>query len=399
MSRSVNKPAFECPRRRPGSSLASASERFLCSIGIDADLIEAAVGDLAEEFADRAERDGARAARVWYAREVVRSMPHVILTALRRGGPRARLRLIACLATALLPFVLTGAMVAFRDGPPARLVAGIGNPSEGIVLNTMRPVQLPMRAFDKRGHLLESRDVRYRWISGAPIAISSDGVVTCAERGDALVTASLGAVTTDLNLRCRPVSEIRASSWIDFMVGDGPRDLPFVAIGVDGLPVMQLRGTASIRDSSVATVVGTTIRPRALGQTAVVVDVGDRKAVMSVIVHERVASFVGLRPDQQFVAVPMRVAQGDTVHWALPPGAFWLKYLPRTSGDAPPTITVSGAITCSRGNGLQAFRTQLDVYVVYCLVRSGGASVDVAHGRFGAQIVEGSLALQRVGGF
>jgi hypothetical protein len=392
MTRPVNTPAFEWARRARGSS----AERFLCAIGIDSDLIEAAVGDLTEEFANRAERDGARAARVWYAREAVRSMPYVILTALRHGGPRARLRLVACLATVLLPFVLTAAMVVLRDGPPVRLAASIADASEGLVVNTMRPIQLPIRAFDRRGHLLESRDVRYRWTSGSPIAISSDGVVACTQRGDAVVTASLGAITTNVDLRCRPVREMRASSWIDFMTGDPARDLPFVAIGVDDLPVMQLRGTARVLDSSVATLVGTTIRPRAIGQASVVVDVGDRTAMMSVIVHEQVASFVGLRPDQRFVAVPVRVAQGDTVHWALPQGAFWLKYLPRNAGEAPPTITVSGAISCSRGNGLNAFRALLDVYVVYCLVRAGGATVDVAHGRLGAQVVEGSLALQRL---
>ena len=392
MTKPVNTPTFEMARR----SRETSTERFLCAIGIDSDLIEAAVGDLTEEFADRAERDGARAARVWCAREVVRSMPHVILTALRQGGPRARIRLVACLATVLLPFVLTAAMVVLRDGPPFRLAASLANASEGLVVNTMRPIQLPIQAFDRRGHLLESRDVRYRWTSGAPIAISPDGVVSCTQRGDAVVTASLGTITTNLDLRCRPVTEVRASSWVDFMAGDPARDLPFVAIGVDGLPVTQLRGTARITDSSVATLAGTTIRPRAIGQTTVVVDVGDRKALMSVIVHEQVASFVGLRPDQRFVAVPIRVAQGDTVHWALPQGVFWLKYLPRNPGDAPPTITVAGAISCSKGDGLHAFHTLLDVYVVYCLVHPGGATVEVAHGRFGAPIVEGSLALQRL---
>ena len=187
---------------------------------------------------------------------------------------------------------------------------------------------------------------------------------------------------------------MRASSWIDFMTGDPPRDLPFVAIGVDGRPVMQLRGEARILDSSVATLVGTTIRPRAVGRTMVVIDVGDRKAMMQVIVYERVASFTGLRADQHTVASAVRVAQGDTVHWALPTGAFWLKYLPRRPSDAPPTISVSGAANCSSGNGIRAYRAPLDVYAVYCLVRPGGAAVDVAHGRVGAQVVEGSLVLQ-----
>jgi hypothetical protein len=277
-----------------------------------------------------------------------------------------------------------------------RLAAAVANASDGIVLNTMKPVQLQMRAFDKRGRSVASSDVRYRWVSGAPIAISPEGVVSCAERGNAIVSASLGAITTKVDLRCRPVTEVRASSWVDLMMGDAPRDLPFVAIGVDGLPVMQLRGEARVIDSSVATLKGTTITPRAIGQTAVVVDVGDRNAMMHVIVYERVASFVGLRPEQRAVAVPVRLAQGDTVHWTLPVGTFWIKYLPRHPSDAPPTISLSGTVNCSAGNGLSTHRVPLEVYAVYCLVRPGGATVDVAHGRVGAQIVEGSLALQRV---
>ena len=145
----------EHARVRIGASVArNSAERFLCPIGIDADLIEAAVGDITEEYVDRADRDGTRAARLWCVREVVRSVPHVILTALRQGSPRTRFRLIACLATMLLPFAVTAAVIALRDGPPARLVASVADASEGVVLNTMRPVQLQMRALDKRGHVL-----------------------------------------------------------------------------------------------------------------------------------------------------------------------------------------------------------------------------------------------------
>src|SRR5260221_6792015 len=194
----------------------------------------------------------------------------------------------------------------------------------------------------------------------------------------------------------QPVQVVCERPWIDFVACDRPRYLPFVAIGFDGLPVMQLRGAALVHDSSVAVIVGHTIRPRAVGQTMVDVNVGDRSAGMQVIVHERVRSLEGLRADQRFVAVPGRLERSDTLRWSLPKGAFWLKYLPRRKGEAPPTITLRGDAACSRGNGLRVYVIPLEQYGTYCMVRPAGPTVNVGHGTFGAAVVEGLLALERV---
>ena len=283
-----------------------------------------------------------------------------------------------------------------RDGPPARLVAGIGDSSDGIVVNNMRPVQLTTRVLDTRGHVLGSGAVRYQRMSGAELTLSPQGALTCEQRGDATVRASLGTIITDVDVHCRPVKELRASTWVDLVAGDPPRDLPFVATGVDDRPVLQLRGAARVLDSSVAALEGTTIRPRGIGQTSVSVDVGDRRVRMEVVVHEPVNSFVGLRADQRFVAVPVRLARGDTLHWNLFAGAFWLRYVPRQSGGLPPTIAVNGAISCAPGDGLMAYRLPLEEVATYCIVRPGGATVTLAHGATGAAVIEGSLALDRV---
>ena len=117
---------------------------------------------------------------------------------------------------------------------------------------------------------------------------------------------------------------------------------------------------------------------------------------MNIIVHELVRSLTSLREDQRNVAVPVRLREGDTVHWALPRGAFWLKYLPRRANETPPTITAEGNILCSAGDGIHVYRMPLEEYGKYCLAKEG-AGVLVAHGANGIPVVEGNLLIQRLG--
>ena len=84
------------------------------------------------------------------------------------------------------------------------------------------------------------------------------------------------------------------------------------------------------------------------------------------------------------------------MRWALPRGTFWLKYLPARPGEAPPTIVLRGSANCSNGNGLRVLFVSMDVFAKYCIAFGPDASVEVAHGRFGAAVVEGFLALDRV---
>jgi hypothetical protein len=372
----------------------SLSERLLSGLGADPEFIEAVLGDLAEEYAERRERDGVGVARAWYAREWLRTAPHIVRSAIRHS-PRARARAAMLLALLALTVTLGAVALLTRNGPPAHLVADSGGEG-GIVVNNVMPVTLAMRVLDEHGHTLESSGVRYRWEAGAPITVSSAGVVKCTHHGDATIQASLGDIATSMEVLCRPVLEIRANSWIDFVAGDPARHLPFEALGVDGLHITQLRGSATVMDTTVAKLVGSSIAPRAVGRTMVEVTVGDRNVRMRVLVHEPVRSLDALRPDQRLVAMPVRLAQGDTVQWPLPSGAFWLKYLPRGQGDAPPTITVDGPVSCRTSDGLHAYRVDLDVYAVECSAGKG-ASVKIAHGKMGATIVDGRLAIERVG--
>jgi len=54
------------------------AEVLLESLGAPTDFRDALLGDLAEEFALRADRDGVGAARRWYYRESVRATPHLL---------------------------------------------------------------------------------------------------------------------------------------------------------------------------------------------------------------------------------------------------------------------------------------------------------------------------------
>lgn len=63
-------------------------ERLLTALGASADFRDDVLGDLAEEFAVRAEWDGAPKARRWYYREALRAAPYFLRDA--RRNMRAR---------------------------------------------------------------------------------------------------------------------------------------------------------------------------------------------------------------------------------------------------------------------------------------------------------------------
>ncbi|HEX6535019.1 MAG TPA: permease prefix domain 2-containing transporter [Gemmatimonadaceae bacterium] len=382
------------PRSAPRAAVPAA-ERLLLALGADPAFSEAVLGDLAEEYARRVSLEGVAAARWWYAREALRTAPHLARSALRRARRHRPALLAAWIAGGAL--VATGALIALfaGNGPPARLVVGAGYPAGGVVLNNVRPVRLPIQVLDARGHLLDATGVRYQWMSGAPMSVSASGVVTCTRRGDATVRASLGPLATDVLVRCRPVRGIRATGFNDFVLGEPPRELPVEFIGVDGQPVMLLSGRASIGDSAVATLDGLLIRPRGPGRTWLSLKVGDRWTGASIRVFRPVRTLEGLRPeqrpDQRFVAAPVRLARGESVRWPLPVGLFSLVFLPdrtaeRGASQAAPALSVDGPIMCMPAPGPR-------VYNSHCLARGPGATVTAAHPGAGAATIAGALAI------
>lgn len=383
----------------PDASVAarrSFVERMLHAIGAEAAFTEAILGDLAEERALRTVRDGAAAAFVWYLRDALRSTPHLIVNAMRFGGPRVRARIATFFGIVALVFTsVIVAIVMLRNGPPATIASGYGTPDEGIVINNLGPIQLPMKVADARGRTLATTDVHFKQIDGPAVAITSNGIVTCKQAADATIRASIGSLVTNLSLHCRPVETVRAASWTDFIEGDPPRDAPFAALSPTGAFVRDLRGTIRIGNPGVAALVGTSIRPLHAGVTSIEIEVGEQKAHSQITVYERVRSFASLRRDQHFVALSIRLAQGDTMTYAMPRGNFWLKYIPLHANDAPPTITVDGRMVCTAGDGIHAKTVTDGEQAAYCFVDGDDARVTVAHGRMGKPVVEGSLALDR----
>src|SRR5262245_21518467 len=62
---------------KPTAQPATLTEETLIALGIDARVVSSTLGDLAEELAERSERDGFARARLWWVRETVRSLPHL----------------------------------------------------------------------------------------------------------------------------------------------------------------------------------------------------------------------------------------------------------------------------------------------------------------------------------
>jgi hypothetical protein len=404
------------PSRQPSITSAQktksalVTERALLALGADQAFITDLLGDLSEEYTHRAARDGVPAARFWYLREIARSSPHLVWNAIQHGTASARARLAAyILAVVVSLSVLTIAWVT-RNGPPARLIAGAGSDSDGIVVNNFGPVQISMRVLDAAGHRLERTDVRYQQVSGTPIPLSPRGTIKCTQRGDVIVRASLATLTRDFVIHCQPVRKIRDAGWGNFVMGDAARTLELDAIGLDGQPVTSIAARLRVFDSTIATLDASgRLRPLRPGYTSVDMEIGDRVARAEVMVFEPVRTFEGLRPDQRLVVAPIRITRGASIRWPLPTGLFFLTFS-ADSSEAPPMrgfvglgsgsgptvqspviMTVAGQIMCTRMS-----ESQPGVLGAHCLARAPGATLILTYsGPGGPNEIVGSLALER----
>jgi len=386
------------------------ADRALLALGGDPAFVADLLGDLSEEYADRAASDGIWAARLWYVRELTRSTPHLFWNALRHGTPATRARLSASiLAVVVTLSVITVAWLT-RDGPPARLVVGAGLDSDEMVVNNVEPVQLSMRVLDAAGHRLKRPDVRYQRIAGAPIPVSNHGVIKCTQRGDAVVRASLVPLLRDFIIHCEPVRKIRDAGWGNFVVGQPPSTLSVDAIGLDSQPVTRIGARLRVQDSTIATLDSSgRLRPLRPGQTWIDIEIGDRRVDSFVTVYEPVRTFEGLSPDQRLVVAPIRLLRGASIRWPLPTGVFFLT-LSADSSEAPPPrgfvglgsgpspivqspvrMSVAGPIMCTRMD-----ESEPGALGAHCLSREPGAVLILTYsGPGGPNEIVGSLALER----
>ena len=385
MTTSRTNPPVSTRDRAPRA--AHAVEQLLDVLGAESPLAEDVIGDLAEEYALRTERDGAANARWWYAREATRAVPHLLWSALRHGRPEARTRLLVLMGGAAFGTLAMVVAIRALDGPPARLVPGHEGSPDRVVVSTLEPVKIPLRVLDARGHQLPDSAVRFAWVSGAAARVTPDGVAQCTGTGATVARATLGALATRVRVDCQPVAALRMKYWYNMVLGDPAQELRVGGYDYEGRAVTRLSAVASVEDPKVATLDGKRVRPLAPGRTFVTVSTGERWARAAVTVFEPVRSLDRLRPDQRYVIAPVRLAAGQSIRWPLPTGHVWLINQVNHLGEAP-LLEVSGPATCDPAPALGVYRTR-------CHVRGPGASVRLSWPADAAPRIETALAMER----
>ena len=113
-------------------------EVLLSSLGARSEFGDALIGDLAEDFALRAERDGARAARRWYYRQALRAIPHLVRSWWETARARDVRRILGVAATSYIMVLMIG-LVVISSGISVASALGVPKPGpEWISLPSVR---------------------------------------------------------------------------------------------------------------------------------------------------------------------------------------------------------------------------------------------------------------------
>lgn len=224
-----------------------------------------------------------------------------------------------------------------RPGPPVRLAVGTGT-SDTVVINGRRATSLPVRAIDANGRAASVAAIHYDIEGGMRVPLSSDGQVTCVQAGDLVVRVSLASLNTRVVVRCRAVEHVRIPGPIQFILGDSvlgrPREVPLEAYGRDGQAVVLIAGSLGIMNREIASLSRLTMTPHQPGATLAWAYVGEREARIGVHVYQRVDALDALDtvtripPKRRLIAVPLRLAAGESQRQHLPPGSWMLSMLP-----------------------------------------------------------------------
>jgi hypothetical protein len=199
----------------------------------------------------------------------------------RCRGSSERWRRNAFLASALC---LT--IVACRGPAPDRLVVD----ADTLVVNGPRAIAAPIRGVTIDGRIA-SRS-RMQWSGTSRVArVSRAGDVTCQHKGDALVTASRGAVSAHVVVLCRPIAAFGFASGFPMRVyvGGPPQGFLIQAFDSDKAPVRLTHASALIDDSTIAHVDGGLLRGVSLGTTRVKLDFDGIEWSRMIEVDEKVA--------------------------------------------------------------------------------------------------------------
>lgn len=245
-------------------------------------------------------------------------------------------------ALLLLTFVVVGCAQA--PPAPARPVRLSVRANDTIIVNNRLPTRLKVHALDAAGRTVARAPLHFVREGGGSVAVNDTGVVTCSERGDLTVRASVGSIGARFLVRCRPVEYLRMNGPLQFVLGDSmlgqPKELPIEAYGPDGHRVVLIAGYADTGDSAVAALHGLTLYPRNRGISGTFVRVGDRTARTGVHVYVRLATLAGLdtalriQPEQRELAVRLDLTRGEFQRHRLPPGHWMLAMLPEDEREA-----------------------------------------------------------------
>lgn len=257
--------------------------------------------------------------------------------------------------------------------------------ADTFTVHSREPVQLPVRAFDPTGREVAAPRVNVTWMSGDSIPVSSAGAVTCLKRGNATVGASIDSAFARVVVRCLPVGSVRMLGPLDILLSDSSQQLHAEVVGLDGKPMGAVPGMTKILHPSVIRVEAGRVIPVSAGGTLLSFRVGDEGATIAVHVYEEVATLDGLRPEQDHVAVSLRLRRGESRSWTLPVGTWMIGWEPH--GDFP-----DGA--------------HLDVQGLYCqgsgpmlCLSKAGTFLRVSHARTSnAGELHGMLLLRRTNG-
>lgn len=232
------------------------------------------------------------------------------------------------------------------SAPVARLLIG---DADTFTVYSRLPVHLPARAVDGAGREIVVPPAHFTWLSGDSIPVSSEGALMCHRRGHAVVGAVADAAFARVVVRCLPVRSARMAGPVDLLLRGSPQPLQVEVIGLDGKPMGAVWVKAEILRPAVVRLDAGHLIPGAPGGTSLSLTVGDTTATISVHVYEEVPTLEALRPEQDHVAVPLRLGRGESNHWTLPAGTWVIAMQP--NGDLPDglRVEVEGATCESMG--------------------------------------------------
>lgn len=301
-----------------------------------------------------------------------------------------------CLIVAALPWVGIACGGVAEAGHPVRLAFGR---SDTLVVNHTSQTLLPVTAVDANDQKVANAGIRFEHVSGSSIGLTSDGKVDCSSSADATIRATLNNTSHTFVVRCRPVIRLQIPGPIQFVIGDSalsaPIAIPLGAYDEQMRAVALIAGTLSVRDSSIATVTDSLIRPRKRGVTPLSARVGNQSATVGVHIYQRLDSrdpldtLLRIDSNHRQLALPLTLQPGDVIRHKLPPGDWMITTLMYSARDSSVFQLRFEEMNCT-GNVLN------DRNRFACHPRNEGAAIVVsrARGTGSAPLVSGYLLLR-----